>query len=30
MTERVDAHDPVVAEANEEIHKQVWETVILS
>ena len=26
MTERVDAHDPVVAEADEEIHKQVWKT----
>ena len=23
-----DAHDPVVAEANEEIHKQVWETAV--
>ena len=27
MTERVDAHDPEVAEADEEIHKQVQETV---
>ena len=25
MTERADAHDPVVAEADEEIHKQVQE-----
>ena len=29
-TERVDAHDPVVAEADEEIHKQVWETAVLA
>ena len=25
---RADAHDPVVAEADEEIHKQVWETAV--
>ena len=25
---RVDAHDPVVAEADEEIYKQVWETAV--
>ena len=25
---RLDAHDPVVAEANEGIHKQVWETTV--
>ena len=30
MTERVDAHNLAVAEANEEIHKQVQETVILA
>ena len=30
MTERVDAHDPVVAEADEEIHKQFWETAVLA
>ena len=30
MTERADAHEPVVAEANEEIHKQVWETGVLA
>ena len=30
MTEGADAHDPVVNEADEEIHKQVWETVILA
>ena len=29
-TERADAHDLAVAEADEEIHKQVWETVILA
>ena len=28
-TERADAHDLAVAEADEEIHKQVWETAIL-
>ena len=27
---RVDAHDPVVTEADEEIHKQVWETSALA
>ena len=27
---RADAHDPVVAEADEEIHKQIWETAIQS
>ena len=30
MTERADAHDMVEAEADEEIHKKVWETVILA
>ena len=30
MTERADAHDPVVAEADEEIHKQVPETMVLA
>ena len=25
---RADAHDPVVAEADEEIHKQIWETAV--
>ena len=30
MTERGEAHDLVVAEADESIHKQVWETVILA
>ena len=25
---RVDPHDPVVAEADEEIHKQFWETAV--
>ena len=25
---RPDAYEPVVAEADEEIHKQVWETAI--
>ena len=30
MTERVDAHNLVVAEADEEIYKQVWETAILA
>ena len=30
MTERADTHDLVVAEADEEIHKQVQETVILA
>ena len=30
MTERTDAHDLMVAEADEEIHKQVWETVVLA
>ena len=29
-TERVDAHDPVVAKGDEEIHKQVQETAILA
>ena len=29
-TERVDAYDLVVAEADEEICKQVWETAILA
>ena len=29
MTERADAHHLVVADANEEIHKQVQETVVL-
>ena len=27
-TGRADAHDPVVSGANEEIHKQVWETAV--
>ena len=27
-TGRADAHDPVVAETDEEIHKQVWEATI--
>ena len=30
MTERPDAHDPAVAEADEEIQKKVWETVVLA
>ena len=30
MMERADAHDPAVAEADEEIHKQVWETAVLT
>ena len=30
MTERVNVHDPVVAEADKEIHKQVWETEVLA
>ena len=30
MTERADDHDLMVAEADEEIHKQVWETAILA
>ena len=30
MTERADAQDPAVAEADEEIHKPVQETVILA
>ena len=30
MTRRADAQDPVVAEADEEIHKQVQETVVLA
>ena len=25
---RADAHDPVVAEADEEMHKQVWQTAV--
>ena len=25
---RAEAHDPVVVEADEEIHKQVWETAV--
>ena len=25
---RVDAHNPVVVEADKEIHKQVWETIV--
>ena len=29
-TERADTHDPVVAKADEEIHKQVQETAILA
>ena len=27
---RVDAYDPAVAEADEKIHKQVWETAVQS
>ena len=27
---RVDAHDPVVAESDEEVHNQVWETAVLA
>ena len=30
MTERADAHNPVVAEADEEMHKQVWQTAVLA
>ena len=30
MTEKADAHDRVVAEADEEIYKQVWETAVLA
>ena len=30
MTERVDAHDPAVAEAGEDIHYHVWETAVLA
>ena len=30
MTERADIHDPVVAEADEEIHREIWEAVILA
>ena len=30
MMERADCQDLVVAEADEEIHKQVWEIVILA
>ena len=30
MTERADAHDPVVTEADEEIHKHVQEIVVLA
>ena len=30
MTERADAHELVAAEADEKIHKQVWETAILA
>ena len=29
-TGRTDAHDPVVAEADDEIHNQVWEAAILA
>ena len=29
MTDRADAHHPVVADADEEIHKQVQQTAIL-
>ena len=29
-TERAGAHDPAVADTDEEIHKQVWETAILA
>ena len=30
MIGRADAHNPAVAEADEEIHKQVWETAVLA
>ena len=30
MTKRADAHHPAVADADEDIHKQVWETAILA
>ena len=30
LTKRVDVHDLVVTEADEEIHKQVWKTVVLA
>ena len=30
LTGRADAHDPVVAETDEEIHKQVWEAAVLA
>ena len=30
MTERANAHDPTVAEGDEEIHKQGWESVVLA
>ena len=30
MTGRVDDYDMAVAEAEEEIHKQVWETAVLA
>ena len=30
MTERADAHILAVAKADEELHKQVWETAILA
>ena len=29
-TGRANAHDPVVAEADEEIHKQAWKATILA
>ena len=30
MIGRADAHDPAVAQGDEEIHKQVWETAVLA
>ena len=30
LIERADAHNPVVAETDKEIHKQVWEAAILA
>ena len=30
MAERADAHNQVLAEAEEDIHKQVWETTVLA
>ena len=30
MSEKANAHNPAVAETNEEVHQQVWETEILA